>query len=67
MYIAPPARNDDKHTVFRVGEVHGRVTERVQEIKRLVALADSALVTSNLWGERWSKLVTNAMANGMSA
>ena len=60
-------KSGDKHTVFRVGEVHGRVTERVQEIKRLVALADSALVTSNLWGERWSKLVTNAMANGMSA
>jgi 2-dehydropantoate 2-reductase len=60
-------KSGDKHTVFRVGEVHGRVTERVQEIKRLVALADSALITSNLWGERWSKLVTNAMANGMSA
>ena len=60
-------KSGDKHTVFRVGEVHGRVTERVQEIKRLVALANSALITSNLWGERWSKLVTNAMANGMSA
>jgi 2-dehydropantoate 2-reductase len=60
-------KSGDKHTVFRTGEVHGRVTERVQEIKRLVSLADSALVTSNLWGERWSKLVTNAMANGMSA
>src|SRR3984957_1411142 len=60
-------KSGDKHTVFRVGEVHGRVTERVQEINRLVALADSALITSNLWGERWSKLVTNAMANGMSA
>src|SRR6185437_595961 len=60
-------KSGDKHTVFRTGEVHGRITERVQEIRRLVALADSALVTSNLWGERWSKLVTNAMANGMSA
>jgi 2-dehydropantoate 2-reductase len=60
-------KSGDKHTVFRTGEVHGRITDRVQEIKRLVALADSALVTSNLWGERWSKLVTNAMANGMSA
>ena len=29
--------------------------------------ADSAKVTTNLWGERWSKLVTNAMANGLSA
>jgi len=60
-------KSGDRHTVFRTGEVHGRITERVQEIKRLVALADSALITSNLWGERWSKLVTNAMANGMSA
>ena len=60
-------KSGERHTVFRTGEVHGRITERVQEVQRLVALADSALVTSNLWGERWSKLVTNAMANGMSA
>ena len=25
---------------------------------------DSAMVTENLWGERWSKLVTNVMGNG---
>ena len=60
-------KSGDKHTVFRTGEVHGRITDRVQEIRRLVSLSDSALVTTNLWGERWSKLVTNAMANGMSA
>jgi len=60
-------KSGDKHTVFRTGEVHGRITDRVQEIRRLVAYADSALATTNLWGERWSKLVTNAMANGMSA
>lgn len=55
------------HTVFRVGEVHGRITDRAKEVARLVALSDSAQVTTNLWGERWSKLVTNAMANGLSA
>jgi 2-dehydropantoate 2-reductase len=55
------------HTVFRVGEPHGRVTDRAREVCRLVALSDSALVTGNLWGERWSKLVTNGMANGLSA
>jgi 2-dehydropantoate 2-reductase len=55
------------HTVFRVGEVHGRITDRANEIGRLTALADSTQVTTNLWGERWSKLVTNAMANGLSA
>ena len=55
------------HTVFRVGEVHGRITDRAKEVTRLVAFADSALTTDNLWGERWSKLVTNAMGNGVSA
>ncbi|WP_431285025.1 ketopantoate reductase family protein [Humitalea sp. 24SJ18S-53] len=55
------------HTVFRVGEVHGRITDRAREVGRLVALADSTQVTANLWGERWSKLVTNAMGNGVSA
>jgi len=55
------------HTVFRVGEVHGRITDRAEEICKLVALADSAYTTENIWGERWSKLVTNGMANGMSA
>ncbi|NKC33536.1 ketopantoate reductase family protein [Falsiroseomonas selenitidurans] len=55
------------HTVYRVGEVHGRVTDRAQEVARLTALSDSTLVTGNLWGERWSKLVANVMGNGMSA
>lgn len=55
------------HTVFRVGEAHGRITDRVKEVHRLAALSDSALMTTNLWGERWSKLVANAMANGLSA
>jgi 2-dehydropantoate 2-reductase len=53
--------------VFRAGEVHGRITPRAEEVCRLVAYSDSAKVTPNLWGERWSKLVTNAMANGISA
>src|ERR1700754_2347876 len=55
------------HTVFRAGEPHGRITPRAEEICRLVAYADSAKVTNNLWGERWSKLVANAMQNGISA
>jgi 2-dehydropantoate 2-reductase len=55
------------HTVFRVGEVHGRVTARAEEVCRLVAHADSAKLTENLWGERWSKLVANVMYNGLCA
>jgi 2-dehydropantoate 2-reductase len=55
------------HTVFRVGEVHGIATDRARAVCRLLALADSAKLTGNLWGERWSKLVVNAMGNGVSA
>jgi 2-dehydropantoate 2-reductase len=55
------------HIVYRAGEVHGRVTPRAEEVVRLVGTADSAKVTSNLWGERWSKLVANVMQNGLSA
>ncbi len=55
------------HTVFRVGEPHGRVTSRVQEMVELLAACDSGKVTGNLWGERWSKLVVNSMRNGLSS
>lgn len=55
------------YTVFRVGEVHGRVTARVQEVVRMLSAVDSAKATTNLWGERWTKLTVNAMSNGISA
>src|SRR5207245_4957745 len=60
-------KSGSRHTVFRVGEVHGRKTDRAKEICQLVSYADSAMVTENPWGERWSKLVTNVMGNGLSA
>jgi 2-dehydropantoate 2-reductase len=60
-------KSGSKHTVFRVGEVHGRITDRAKEVCGLLANADSAFVTENIWGERWSKLVTNVMGNGLSA
>ncbi|OGA23326.1 MAG: hypothetical protein A3I02_10390 [Betaproteobacteria bacterium RIFCSPLOWO2_02_FULL_67_26] len=57
----------DRHTVFRVGEPHGRVTRRAEEVAEMLRAVDSAKVTTNLWGERWSKLVINSMRNGLSA
>ncbi len=55
------------HTVFRVGEVHGRVTPRAEAIAAMISGIDSVKVTTNLWGERWSKLCLNGMRNGVSA
>ncbi|MGH8700575.1 MAG: ketopantoate reductase family protein, partial [Burkholderiales bacterium] len=57
----------DRHTVFRIGEPHGRVTRRVEEVAEMLRAVDSSKVTPNLWGERWSKLVINSMRNGLSA
>jgi 2-dehydropantoate 2-reductase len=52
---------------MRIGEVHGQVTPRAQQIALLLAHGDSCKVTTNLWGERWSKLTINAMRNGPCA
>ena len=61
------AKGGDKHTVFRIGEPHGSITPRVEELVEWFRGIDSAKATTNLWGERWSKLVQNSMGNGVSA
>jgi 2-dehydropantoate 2-reductase len=61
------AKGGDKYTIFRVGEPHGRITPRVEELVGWFRAIDSAKATTNLWGERWSKLVQNAMGNGVTA
>jgi 2-dehydropantoate 2-reductase len=65
--VRTAAKGGEKHTVFRVGEVHGVITKRVQELVDLFKRIDSAKGTTNLWGERWSKLSQNGMRNGVSA
>jgi 2-dehydropantoate 2-reductase len=55
----------ENYTVFRAGELHGRITPRVRAIADVLASVDSAKVTTNLWGERWAKLVTNSMHHGI--
>jgi 2-dehydropantoate 2-reductase len=61
------AKGGDKYTIFRIGEPHGRITPRVAELVEWFSGIDSAKATTNLWGERWSKLVQNGMGNGVSA
>ncbi len=61
------AKGGQEHTVFRLGEAHGRITRRVEELGAMIAAVDSVKLTRNLWGERWSKLCVNGMRNGLSA
>ncbi|MES2532003.1 MAG: 2-dehydropantoate 2-reductase, partial [Pseudomonadota bacterium] len=58
---------DDKKAGLRIGELHGQLTPRAQRLAELLAHGDTCKVTSNLWGERWSKLTINAMRNGVCA
>src|SRR3954451_23576947 len=61
------AKNPPGHEVYRVGEVHGRITPRIEELGAMIGTVDTCKVTDNLWGERWSKLCVNGMHNGVSA
>ena len=54
-----------KH-VFSVGEIHGRVTQRAEELAQIMSAVDGSTVTTNLWGERWAKLTLNSMHNGLA-
>src|SRR5437868_4010024 len=56
---------DERHTVFRVGEIHGSITARATELVEILNAVDSAKVTQNLWGERWTKLATNSITHGV--
>ena len=40
-------KSGENHTVFRVGEVHGRITDRAEEIRALVALSDAGAGAPN--------------------
>ncbi len=55
------------YACLQVGEVHGSITPRVQELAQILSSVDKSEPTRNLWGVRWSKLVVNGMRNGVSA
>lgn len=58
---------DGKIPTLEAGEVHGRITPRIESLAEILSSVDSARATRNLWGVRWSKLCVNGMRNGVSA
>ena len=61
------AKGSSPYEVYRTGELHGRITKRIEELADMIRTIDSVKPTTNLWGERWSKLCVNGMANGVAA
>ena len=67
MYEAAHAiRTDRGSAAFKIGEHDGRDTPRARRIAALMSEVAPAVVTTNLWGERWSKLALNCMLNPLA-
>jgi 2-dehydropantoate 2-reductase len=67
MYAPGHAIRTDRGTMgFKIGEHDGKDTARAQELARIMNDVATSKVTTNLWGERWSKLAVNCMVNPIS-
>jgi 2-dehydropantoate 2-reductase len=59
-------RTDSSAIGFKIGELDGRDTARARRLAEIVSDVAPAKVTTNLFGERWSKLTVNCMANPLA-
>jgi len=56
----------DKMT-YDIGELDGKMTERLQKVKEILEPAGVPITTDKLIGIRWTKLLVNSTFSGMSA
>jgi 2-dehydropantoate 2-reductase len=59
-------RTDTGSVGFKIGELDGSDTERARELVRIMEAVAGSRLTTNLFGERWSKLAVNCMANPLA-
>ena len=59
-------RTDSGSVGFKIGEHDGKDTPRAQALAKVMSDVAGTKVTTNLWGERWSKLAVNCMANPLA-
>jgi len=56
-------RTDTGAVGFKIGEHDGSDSQRARDLVKILNDVAPSKVTTNLWGERWSKLAVNCMAN----
>ncbi|MGH7322025.1 MAG: ketopantoate reductase family protein, partial [Candidatus Rokuibacteriota bacterium] len=67
LYEPGHAVRTDRGTVgFKIGELDGSDSPRARDLVRIMNDVAPAKLTTNLWGERWSKLAVNCMANPLA-
>jgi 2-dehydropantoate 2-reductase len=59
-------RTDRGNAAFKIGEHDGTDSPRARRIAQILSEVAPAVVTTNLWGERWSKLALNCMLNPLA-
>ncbi len=59
--------SDPEQMDYEIGELDGELTDRVNLVKDVLDRAGRAAVSNNLQGVRWTKLLFNVAASGMSA
>jgi 2-dehydropantoate 2-reductase len=67
LYEAGHAMRTDSQAIgFKIGELDGRETDRARKLAEVMNDVAGTKVTTNLFGERWSKLTVNCMANPLA-
>ncbi|MEX0763233.1 MAG: 2-dehydropantoate 2-reductase [Dehalococcoidia bacterium] len=59
-------RTDTNTHGFKIGEQDGSDTPRARELVDMINNVAETSLTTNLWGERWSKLMVNCMNNAQA-
>ncbi len=59
-------RTDTSAVGFKIGELDARDTPRARALAELMNAVAPSVMTTNLFGERWSKMTTNCMANPLA-
>lgn len=55
------------NNAFEIGELDGKITDRIMEISDVLSVMGKVFVLDNLAGARWAKLFVNATYSGLSA
>ncbi len=59
--------SDPEQMDYEIGELGGELTGRIEVVKEVLDRAGRATVSANLQGVRWTKLLFNVAASGVSA
>jgi 2-dehydropantoate 2-reductase len=58
--------SDPAEMTYDIGELDGSITDRLETVKEVLDNAGEAIISDNLIGVRWTKLLVNVAMSGMS-